>query len=179
MKKLVYGSLFLALVGILFVSCNKEDKSNDLIIHEGDELSPMMQKAQWPPSINIDITFDVIRLARAKTTENHAGRICACNECFGICNKPWDAGIAGSFIGVEQVSDSVANLYLLNELPSNFEVEFGIDEPVSLRTNSTSGAKVYNIKPKVYTAINEEGYVHCPANNRNYSYFTKVRVELE
>jgi hypothetical protein len=68
-------------------------------------------------------------------------------------------------------------LYILNEYPSNFEEEFGIDEEVVL-THEGSNTK-FTLKEGLYEAVREEGFVHCKSNGENYSYFVKVQVALK
>lgn len=188
MKNLFYlGIAAIALATIGFVSCEKEELKNDEVTVEQTNASTddenSMEKATWPPTIGIDLPFEPIRLARAISTENHAGRICGCNECFGLCNRPLGAnpgggnpggydGVAG-IIGIHKISETNATVFILNNLPPNFEEEFGVDEPVTFRR----GKSVYTIKPGVYNAIQEEGTAIDP-NGDTHQYFVKVNVEL-
>jgi len=68
-------------------------------------------------------------------------------------------------------------LYILGELPSNFETEFGIDEEVELCDKN--GKVLYTLRKGLYKAFQEEGYVHCEENGENYSYFVKIKVGLK
>lgn len=179
MKQLFFRVFFLLFLTSIVSSCNKEKDGE--IKFEGKTPNVQIAKNTWPPSINIDIPFEPIRLARSTTDRPRDGKDCGCNECFGICNRPWeglssDQGIFAS-IGVEQLSKSEANIYILNSLPSNFESEFGIDEPVYLKNNS--GTILYTIRPGEYNAVHEENFVRCDGNNKIYSYFVKIKVNLD
>lgn len=177
MKNLIYlGIATIVLASIGFVSCEKKDLTNDQELTETNNSSEnsgdFVEKAAWPPNINIDLPFEPIRLARAKSTPNHAGRICGCNECFGLCNRPIENGVAG-VIAVQKISETKATLFILENFPSNFEEEFGVDEPVTF-TNERSR---YIIKPGLYNAVKEEGEAIDP-NGNTHRYFVKVNVEL-
>lgn len=178
MKKLIFGGIFLFGILLMSLSCDKSVTKD----HKFEGNKPdQTEKAQWPPSINIDVPFEPIRLARSTTDRLRDGYNCNCNECFGICNRPWngldsDNGIFAS-IGVERLSTDEVNLYILNSLPANFEKEFGIDERVELK--DLNGVTKYILEPGEYNAIHEEGFVRCDANGKNYSYFVKIKVNLE
>jgi hypothetical protein len=180
MKKLVYSGIFLALVGIGFVACEKEVQNNmqesyiqksnpDKSITNNDH-----EKLDWP--ISIGITFEPLRIHRATTERPRDGKNCGCNECFGLCNAPaiGDGNNDESFIGGELLDSEYAVLFFLNKKPVNFETEFGIDEEVKL--NFTSGHTI-KVKTGEYAAVYEEGTIKDNSTNTKYQYFGKVKVK--
>lgn len=144
---------------------------------------PQAAKSVFPPfgiNININITFEPIRLARAMTIQNGGDRNCSCNECFGVCNRSQltdgnDDGVIAS-IGFEEISKNDANIYILNSIPSNFEDKFGIDEPVNLK--DANGKILYTLRPGEYQAVKEEGIATCKADGKSYPYYVKIKVSL-
>src|SRR5690554_8110198 len=87
MKKLIYGTLFLAIVGICIVACKKEitNQTEDPKVETNKKgENENYEKSNWP--ISIGITFEPLRIHRATTDRPRDGKNCGCNECFGLCN---------------------------------------------------------------------------------------------
>lgn len=180
MKKLIFGGLCVLTIALGIFACKKQYTGKK---NHTNEQTNSIQKVPpgWPFSINIDISFEPVRIARAISTPTKKGRICGCNECFGFCNAPLTSGnnavIAN--IGFAQTSETTADIFFLDVFPTAYDDEFGIDEPVQIIANSASGPVVYNIKPGVYTPIIENGSAYCSATGDSRNYFVRIPVELE
>lgn len=177
MKKLIYGTLFLAVVGIGFVACEKEitnELQKSKIESEKEGENNNQEKANWPFSIGI--TFEPLRIHRATTDRPRDGKNCGCNECFGLCNAPalGDGSNDESVLGVELINEKSATIYFLNKKPQNFEKEFGIDEVVTTKLNN---GKIIKFQVGEYSADYQEGIFYDKNTQQNYNYYGKVNVD--
>ncbi|MCT4562369.1 MAG: hypothetical protein N4A41_13450 [Crocinitomicaceae bacterium] len=189
MKKKIIALAILPITIISAITLNSCDKDEieaaevkNTVVTTEEELN---QRAPWPPiNVDVDITFEPIRLARATTDRNRDHKDCGCNECFGVCNRPliknpggsgYLEGAIGVKLGIEQLTDDEVMLYMIgDEYPSNFEEEFGIDEPVVLLGEAGS----YTLKTGVYQAIAEQGTKNIGTGSKSYNYSGKVLVKL-
>jgi hypothetical protein len=174
MRKLIIAMFFMASV---CASCEKDSEFAENMNPDVKEQAVGAHQKVGDVNVKVGSPFEPIRLARAKTAPNHAGTICGCNECFGLCNAPHNSQVVGGMLGIEELPGSKANLYFLKELPSNFEKEFGVDE--SFYFKNTNGDTIYTIAIGVYSAFKAEGIAKDSDTGTEYPYFAKVQVNLE
>lgn len=177
MKKLIYGTLFLALVGICIVACKKEitNQTEDPKVETNKKgENENYEKSNWP--ISIGITFEPLRIHRATTDRPRDGKNCGCNECFGLCNAPalGDGRNEESILGVELINEEFATIYFLHKKPNNFEKEFGIDEVVTTKLNN---GQTINFHIGEYFAIYNEGVFYDKKTGKKHKYYGNVNVK--
>jgi hypothetical protein len=188
MKKLIYGGLFLALLGMGFVSCEKDEVSTDKnkqtnsskpfnTANENNKDCPEC----WLAAIAVlgEIVADA-SLHRGTTDRGRDGMNCGCGQCFGMC---WPNNIIGDDALDGDVTDFAISdpvegnsiIYFLGDLPSHFEQEFGIDNEISIVKNSDT---LFTIKKGVYSAHKKDGIIESESHGElNYSGFVNVSTK--
>lgn len=169
LKKMIFGGLYLALVGIGFIGCEKDHlpttvQNEDAKIFHNDNQLKVADGGWWE-------IFDEIRIHRATTERKRDGKNCGCNECFGLCNAPHGKGI----IAVNNIDGKTATIAIINTSGINdFDKEFGVDEPIELN----NGHYEVTIRKGVYTAERKDGVIKTE-NGNEYNYYAIVHVQIE
>jgi hypothetical protein len=135
MKKLVYGSLFLALVGMGVLACEKhsESSSQTSILPENHE-NPSVEKVG--PGFRI---FSV-QLHRPVGKYNNQHEPCNCAECAGFCDFTWfpdwrkTSMTTNPSFGIDFISENSARIYFFDEVDYDLNEDpvFYIDEEVTI-----------------------------------------------
>jgi len=135
MKKLVYGSLFLAIVGIGVVACEKHvgdsTKSNVEYQNQGN-----ISEEKVGPGFRI---FSV-QLHRPVGKYNNQHEPCNCNICAGFCDFTWfpdwrkTSMSTSPTFGIDFISENTARIYFFDEVDYDLDEDpvFYIDEEVTI-----------------------------------------------
>ncbi len=188
MKKLIYGGIILAILGTSFFSCEKKN------VKESDETTASVIDSQYDENgaaVNKDceecwaLTTLIITiiapdaLHRGTSSRPRDQVNCGCTQCFGMCwrdnnTAPYtnSNGDGLGEIAISEIVDGWATIYFLNGLPSNFETEFGIDDPYDIELDDNS---ILTLKTGEYKAVESNGVINPEGENLQvYGY---VRVE--
>jgi hypothetical protein len=193
---MIYGMVFLAIVGISFVGCEKKDvkKTNEISNMNSETQSDNSSSTVKPtgPGVNAKVCEECWAMAtliitiitpdafhRGTSSRPRDGVNCGCTQCFGMC---WTANNTAPYtnssgdglgeIAISEIVNGWTTIYFLNELPSNFETEFGIDDPYDITLADNS---IITLKTGEYTAEASRGVLN--PDGENLQVYGSVRVE--
>jgi len=186
MKKLIYGGIILAILGTSFFSCEKKDVKesvevsnlkNDSSTDKNTGINAKVCEECWALAVAIIGVIEPVRFHRGTDNRPRDGVNCGCNQCFGACWAPGSApyngnsGVTGR-IALSEIVDGFTTIYFLDALPSNFETEFGIDDPLNIYLDDET---FITLKMGEYSAENSRGVIN--PDGENLQVYGSVRVE--
>lgn len=188
MKKLIYGGLFLALVGTLITSCTKEqDESrakNEVLEIEENLQSQYNQKVLGSgPGIRIF----TVEIHRPVGKTNRHGQPCECRICVGFCDFEWfpDFSYSGpegndATLAIEAIGENLVRMYFFDSLDLDGAYMdrlnnplFHIDENILL----DDGESTTIIFAGEYSLYLEGGILETEEGEFEYNSFIDVEAE--
>lgn len=111
MKKLIYGGLFLALVGIGIVACQKISEN------PGSSTNTEVSSNSSVEKVGPGFRIFTVQLHRPEGKINHSGVDCNCVFCAGFCEFKWFPDrFNAPTVGVDFISGTTARLYFFDDL---------------------------------------------------------------